>query len=64
MVRTMRRRRVMALRGDERSGAVEEREDERRVWTQGEDCEREKVCSGLLELEHVEGESQAFSPPV
>ena len=54
----------MALRGDERLEAVEEREDERRVWTQGEDWEREKVCSGLLELEHVEGESQAFSPPV
>ena len=50
----------MALRGEERFGAV----DERRVWTHGEDWEREKVCSGLFELEHVEAESQAFSPPV
>ena len=56
-----RRRKVMAGRL-ERRGAVDESEEERRVCTQGEDCEREKVCSGLEEQESVE--IQAFSPKV
>ena len=50
---------VMVLRG-EGIGALDEREEDRRVCTQGEDCEREKVCSGLEEQES--GEIQAFSP--
>ena len=55
----MRRRRVMVGRGGG-GGAVDESEEERRVCTQGEDCEREKVFSGLEEQESVE--IQAFSP--
>ena len=40
-------------------GAVDESDDDRRVCTQGEDCESEKVCSGFEEQESVE--IQAFS---
>ena len=50
---------VMVGRGEGIRGAVDESEDERRVCTQGEDCESEKVCSGL---EEQSVEIQAFSP--
>ena len=55
----MRIRSVMVGRGEGVRGAVDESEDERRVCTQGEDCESEKVCSGL---EEHDVEIQAFSP--
>ena len=57
--RRRRVRSVMVGRGEGVRGAVDESEDERRVCTQGEDCESEKVCSGL---EEHDVEIQAFSP--
>ena len=59
-MRRKKRRRVMVGRLEEEIGALDESDEERRVCTQGEDCESEKVCSGFEEQESVE--IQAFSP--
>ena len=56
----MRVGRMMVGRFEGGIGAVDESDDDRRVCTQGEDCESENVCSGFEEQESVE--IQAFSP--
>ena len=50
---------MMVGRGEGIRGAVDESEDERRVCTQGEDCDSEKVFSGL---DSQSVDIQAFSP--